>query len=39
VGELPNANRAHDHGFFVGNAPTDLTPQIHRLHEVLTRAL
>ncbi|MBT3793175.1 MAG: DegT/DnrJ/EryC1/StrS family aminotransferase [Rhodospirillales bacterium] len=35
--DLPNANRAHDHGFFVGNHPFDLTPQITRLHEVLTK--
>jgi CDP-6-deoxy-D-xylo-4-hexulose-3-dehydrase len=39
VGDLANANRAHDHGFFVGNAPVDLTPQLQRLHEVLTGAL
>ena len=32
---LPNANLAHDHGFFVGNHPFDLTPQIERLREVL----
>ena len=33
--DLPNANMAHDRGFFVGNHPYDLTPQIKRLHEVL----
>ena len=38
VGELPNANLAHDHGFFVGNHPTELTPQIERLREVLAGA-
>lgn len=38
VGDLPNANLAHDQGFFVGNHPIDLTPQIERLREVLDRA-
>lgn len=38
VGPIVNANLAHDRGFFVGNHPQDLTPQITRLHEVLTRA-
>ena len=38
VNELPNANLAHDQGFFVGNHPTDLTPQIERLRDVLDRA-
>jgi CDP-4-dehydro-6-deoxyglucose reductase, E1 len=38
VGEMTNANLAHDRGFFVGNHPTDLTPQITRLREVLDRA-
>ena len=33
-----NANIAHDRGFFVGNHPRDLTPQIERLREVLDRA-
>jgi CDP-6-deoxy-D-xylo-4-hexulose-3-dehydrase len=35
VGEIRNADIAHDYGFFVGNHPYDLTPQIERLHEVL----
>ena len=35
---LPNANRVHDHGFFVGNHPRDLTAEITRLREVLDRA-
>ena len=35
---LPNANLAHDEGFFVGNHPFDLTAQIARLREVLDRA-
>jgi CDP-6-deoxy-D-xylo-4-hexulose-3-dehydrase len=38
VDGLPNANLAHDQGFFVGNHPFDLTPQIQRLREVLDRA-
>jgi CDP-4-dehydro-6-deoxyglucose reductase, E1 len=38
VNSLPNANLAHDRGFFVGNHPYDLTPQIERLYEVLTSA-
>ena len=36
--ELPNANIVHDAGFFVGNHPFDLTPQITRLREVLDSA-
>jgi len=35
VGEVRNADIAHDYGFFVGNHPYDLTPQIERLHTVL----
>jgi CDP-6-deoxy-D-xylo-4-hexulose-3-dehydrase len=38
VDGLPNANLVHDAGFFVGNAPFDLTPQIMRLREVLDDA-
>ena len=38
VDELPNANLAHDQGFFVGNHPFDLKPQIDRLREVLDQA-
>jgi CDP-6-deoxy-D-xylo-4-hexulose-3-dehydrase len=38
VDSLPSANLAHDQGFFVGNHPLDLTPQLERLHEVLDRA-
>jgi CDP-6-deoxy-D-xylo-4-hexulose-3-dehydrase len=37
VDDLPNANLAHDAGFFVGNHPFDLTPQIERLRDVLDR--
>jgi CDP-4-dehydro-6-deoxyglucose reductase, E1 len=36
--DLPNANLVHDQGFFVGNHPFDLTPQIERLREVLDGA-
>jgi len=35
VGEIVNANIAHDRGFFVGNHPRDLTAEIQRLREVL----
>jgi CDP-6-deoxy-D-xylo-4-hexulose-3-dehydrase len=38
VGEIKNADIAHDRGFFVGNHPQDLTPQIKRLREVLDKA-
>ena len=38
VGEIKNADIAHDRGFFVGNHPQDLTPQIERLREVLDAA-
>lgn len=38
VGDISNAEIVHDFGFFTGNAPVDLTPQIDRLHEVLDRA-
>lgn len=37
VGSVENANIAHDFGFFVGNHPFDLTPQIERVHEVLDK--
>ncbi|MFQ5764823.1 MAG: DegT/DnrJ/EryC1/StrS family aminotransferase [Rhodospirillales bacterium] len=35
VGDLANANMAHDRGFFVGNQPFDLTDRIERLRDVL----
>lgn len=35
VGDVRNADIAHDHGFFVGNHPHDLTPQLERLRSVL----
>ncbi len=38
VGDVANADIAHDFGFFVGNHPRDLTAQIERLYEVLDRA-
>jgi CDP-6-deoxy-D-xylo-4-hexulose-3-dehydrase len=38
VGDIVNANVAHDYGFFVGNHPTDLTTEISTLREVLDRA-
>jgi CDP-6-deoxy-D-xylo-4-hexulose-3-dehydrase len=38
VGRIVNADIAHDRGFFVGNHPQDLTPQIERLREVLDRS-
>jgi CDP-6-deoxy-D-xylo-4-hexulose-3-dehydrase len=38
VGEMTNANIAHDRGFFVGNHPRDLTVEIGRLREVLDAA-
>lgn len=37
-GGTPNADLAHDRGFFVGNHPVDLAPQIRRLREVLDDA-
>ena len=38
VGTMENAFTAHELGFFVGNHPYDLTPQIGRLRDVLDRA-
>jgi len=38
VGPIVNADIAHDRGFFVGNHPRDLRPQLERLREVLDRA-
>ena len=35
AGPIVNADLVHDRGFFVGNHPVDLTPQITRLREVL----
>lgn len=39
VGEIINANIAHDQGFFVGNYPRDLSGQIERFHGVITQAV
>lgn len=38
AGEIVNANIAHDHGFFVGNHPRDLSAEVGRLREVLDDA-
>ena len=38
VGDLSNADMAHDHGFFVGNHPRDLTSEITHLRTVLDGA-
>ena len=39
VGEIVNANIAHDRGFFVGNYPRDIKPQIKNLWKVLNSAV
>ena len=39
VGEMTNANSVHDFGFFIGNHPYDLTPQIETPHSVLNQVL
>jgi len=39
VGEIVNANIAHDQGFFVGNHPHNVVPQIEYLHKVLVKAV
>ena len=38
VNKVINADIVHDHGFFVGNHPKDLRPQIEKLWETLDRA-
>jgi CDP-4-dehydro-6-deoxyglucose reductase, E1 len=38
VGDLANADMAHDHGFFVGNHPRDLTAEIRHLRAILDEA-
>jgi len=35
VGEMHNADYAHDYGFFIGNHPFDLTVQLTKLHQIL----
>jgi CDP-6-deoxy-D-xylo-4-hexulose-3-dehydrase len=37
VGGIANATLAHDHGFFVGNHPHDLTSELTQLREVMDR--
>lgn len=37
VGGIENATIAHDHGFFVGNHPHDITRELDELREVLDR--
>jgi len=37
-GATPNADIAHDNGFFVGNHPFDLAGEIERLHRVLDKS-
>ena len=37
VGDLANADIVHDHGFFVGNHPFDLSQQIETLRDVLNQ--
>ena len=37
VGEIKHAKTAHDRGFFVGNHPHDLRPQLDRLQQVLAK--
>ncbi len=38
VGDVKNADLAHDHGFFVGNFPTDARDKIKHFHRVMDRA-
>ncbi|SRR5579883_248864 len=38
VGEIINANIAHDEGFFVGNHPRNLASEIERFYQVLNKA-
>ena len=37
-GAAPNADTAHDNGFFVGNHPFDLSSQIEKLYRVLDKS-
>jgi CDP-6-deoxy-D-xylo-4-hexulose-3-dehydrase len=39
VGVLPNANRIHDFGFFIGNHPRDLAREIETAHRTITGTL
>ena len=38
VGPIVNANIAHDTGFFIGNHPIDIKPQLSMVREVLDKA-
>lgn len=38
AGDIRNAEYAHDHGFFVGNSPVDLSAEIRDFYQVLDRA-
>ncbi|MBI3351119.1 MAG: DegT/DnrJ/EryC1/StrS family aminotransferase [Nitrospirae bacterium] len=37
VGEIKNADIAHDRGFFVGNFPRDISAEIEYFHDVITK--
>lgn len=39
VGDIVNANIAHDHGFFVGNHPKDIRKELDHLKTVLDKAV
>ncbi len=39
VGDIKNANIAHDRGFFVGNFPRDISKEIEYLHEALRQLI
>ena len=39
VGEINNANIAHDRGFFVGNFPRDISREIEYLYEALNKLI
>lgn len=39
VDDLPNANFVHDYGFFLGNSPEDLEPQLARAREIVSAVL
>ncbi len=39
VGDIVNANIAHDQGFFVGNHPYEIRQQLDNLHSTLTTAV
>ena len=39
VGDIKNANIAHERGFFVGNFPRDISKEIEYLHQVLKQLI